>query len=366
MTRPLRTDRHATVHDDDASPGDADWRDAIGATAALWLFVLLLYLPVIVERHAGEGAVSVVLDGATVFVSMLLALPIFALFRATLGWRPEHRFVLLALAVVAAAIVQAAFDLLFTAVVTRTLESAWSSLPVDLRRGYGAMTNYVSVFGVNLALFQLGYARRRARRQERRYAAMLASGQQAELEALRFRLNPHFLFNTLNAISAMIVTQRTGDADRTVERLASFLRASYAYDPMLPIAVEDELAVIEHYARIEEARFGDRLLITVDCDEPAAALRMPALLVQPLLEAAIDTTTDGPPASTRIRVVARVERDRLWIEVTHDPARSARPEAAGLAALRRRLEATYGARAGMIVERGGVAAWMPAELAERA
>ena len=107
---------------------------------------------------------------------MLFALPIFALFRASLGWRPETRFVLLALAVVAVAISQAAFDLLFTAFVSRTLESAWSSLPVDLRRGYGAMTNYVSVFGVNLALFQLGYAKRRVRRQERRYAAMLASG----------------------------------------------------------------------------------------------------------------------------------------------------------------------------------------------
>jgi hypothetical protein len=298
---------------------DARWTDAAGATIALWLFVLLIYLPIIIERHSGEGAVSVALDGSTVFVSMLFATPIFALFRGTLTKSLALRIPLLVAAVLLIAIIQAIFDLLFTAWVAHNFEKSWESLPRDLARGYGAMINYISVFGVNLALFQFAYSRRRSGAEERRFAEILATRQQAELAALRFKLNPHFLFNALNSVSAMIVTHRNREADLMVEKLSAFLRASFNYETASPIPVEEELATVEHYADIEHFRFGERVSVAIRCDLDAAALLMPPLIIQPLVEKLVEAASAIPEANhIRITVEARTDGEALLINVSHD------------------------------------------------
>ena len=335
---------------------DARWGDAIRSTVGLWLFVLLIYLPVIIQHHAGEGAVSIALDSSTVFVSMVFATPVFLLFRATLERSLGARIVLLGGAVVLTAVTQAAFDLLFTAWVANHLEASWATMPTDLRRGYGAMINYVSVFAVNLTLFQLAYGRRNAQRRERQMATVLAAGTQAELDALRFKLNPHFLFNTLNGISAMIVTKRLDEADRTVERLSAFLRASLAGDPDRPVTVEEELAALENYARIEELRFGDRLHIAIDCAPDAAALPIPPLIVQPLVEQLVEEASRRPAASL-VEIAAHRRGDHLCVAIDHPDMEL---PGASLAIVRQRLHALYGAAADARAKTGETLLWLPA------
>ena len=127
------------------------------------------------------------------------------------------------------------------------------------------MLNYILVFGVNMILFHVNYARRAAIQQERQLAEADLAAQQAQLAALRYQLNPHFLFNALNSISALIVTRRNKDAEAMTDKLSGFLRTSLNADPAELIPLDEELALTEEYLDIESVRFGERLNVEVDC-----------------------------------------------------------------------------------------------------
>lgn len=341
-----------------AARDDARWSDAVPLTIALWLFVLLIFLPVIIERHAAEGWSSIALDGSTIIVSMLLALPLFALFRICIEWSTPRRVVLLSLGILLTAILQTAFDFFFTGWVAENLREAWVTLPRNLTRASGAMLNYVCVFTVNLALFQMSYLRRRSLRQERQLAAALAAAQQAQLAALRLQLNPHFLFNTLNAISAMIVTHRNADAEMMTDKLSSFLRASLAFEPTALVPLDDELELTRDYLGIEGIRFRDRMRVDISCTVETQRLLVPGLLIQPLVENAIKYGVARSIDPVTIAIVARREGDTLFISVADsgdDEASAQEPvgTGVGLDNLRKRLEALYGDAAGLTAGQSG-------------
>jgi hypothetical protein len=247
----------------------ARWPEAIVITVALWLFVALIFLPLIMKRHEGEGWESVVLDLATIPVSMLFALPMFAAFRRTLDWSQEKRAAVLVGTVLLTAFGNVMFDLFFQAWVANHLETAWASLPTDLGRAYPSFFNYILVFGINMALFQVSFSRRAALKQELQLSRARSAAQQAQLAALRYQLNPHFLFNALNSISALIVTKRNDDAERMTDKLSNFLRSSLNADPSELIMLDEELAITEEYLDIESVRFGERLT------SPSIARRAP-------------------------------------------------------------------------------------------
>jgi hypothetical protein len=323
------------------------WREAVTITASLWLFVLIIYLPQIIDRHRGAGWSSVVLDVATILLSMLLALALFALFQRTLAWPLPRRGAALAAGVACAAVFQTAFDLLYTGWIATTVETAWSRLPRDLSRASVTVFNYACVFGVNVALFQLLHARRHEEAQARQLAEARSAAQQAQLAALRFQLNPHFLFNTLNAISAMIVTGRNAEAEAMTDKLSSFLRASLASDPMELVPLQQELSLIEDYLDIEAIRFGTRLACEIDCRDDACEVRIPSFLLQPLVENAIKYGVAPSREPVVIRVIGRRNGDVLTVTVS-DNGRAAGAAATpggagvGLDNIRRRLRALYG------------------------
>jgi two-component system sensor histidine kinase AlgZ len=124
-------------------------------------------------------------------------------------------------------------------------------------------------------------------RERERAAEALLMARDAELRALRFQLQPHFLFNTLNAVSALVTTGRDRDANRMIAQLADLLRATLATDHAHEHALADELALTESYLEIEKARLGDRLRIAVDVGPGLLDAQVPCLLLQPLVENAV-------------------------------------------------------------------------------
>jgi hypothetical protein len=329
---------------------DARWGEAIVGTLALWFFVLLIYLPTILDRHAGDSWKSVVLDAGTLLVSAGLALTLFPLFQIVARWPTVSRLAVLAVAVTLVSTVQTTFDLLYTGWIAQNVEASWGVIPRDLSRAYRTIFNYACIYSVNLTLFQLMFTRRRELRGERQLAEARWAAQQAQLTALRFQLNPHFLFNTLNAISSMIVTGRNKDAEEMTDRLSSFLRASLSSDPTELVPLETELALIEEYLEIEAIRFGDRLAIDIPCTTKAGEVLVPSFLLQPLVENAIKYGVGPSPGPVTISVGAAIDETDLVLSVADDGMAAAdAPKPAGtgvgLENVRRRLEAVYGGRA---------------------
>jgi len=178
-----------------------------------------------------------------------------------------------------------------------------------------------------------------------RYAALESELNRSKLDALRSQLRPHFLFNTLNAISGLIPQ---GDkAHRMLLRLSSLLRRSLDEDSH-EVPLQTELTFLNDYLDIQRVRFGDQLVIDVDMEPNALAARVPVFLLQPLLENAIEygESDDG---HTTIRLSAHREADQLVIRVEDDgpgvvslsPVR----EGVGLGNSRARLQHLYGSRA---------------------
>ena len=114
-----------------------------------------------------------------------------------------------------------------------------------------------------------------------------ALAQRARLQALRYQLQPHFLFNALNALSTLIVEERTAEASRMVSRLADFLRFTLAGPDADEVPLEEELEFARRYLEIERVRFGERLAVRFDVPAAVMGARVPNLILQPLVENAI-------------------------------------------------------------------------------
>lgn len=206
-------------------------------------------------------------------------------------------------------------------------------------------------------------ARRNALEARARTAALVAERDrlarglaESRLESLQHQLRPHFLFNTLHAISALMDSRKDA-ARRMTTRLATLLRASL--EAPLEISLDDEIELLESYLDIERLRFGDRLEVDYEIEPSARRVRVPSFLLQPLVENAIRhgfrETRGG-----RIRIRARAETGRLVISVIDD-GRGLSPPAGeedvgrrngshGLANIRARLAGRYGDQASLRVE----------------
>lgn len=178
-----------------------------------------------------------------------------------------------------------------------------------------------------------------------------AMAHEAQLKMLRYQLNPHFLFNTLNAISTLVLEQQTDAANRMVTRLSSFLRYSLDNDPMQQVTLQQEIEALKLYLDIEKVRFEDRLRLEFDLEDAACCALIPSLLLQPLVENAIKYAIAQSEDGGRLRIAARVFAGELLIEVADDgpgvtlvdgEIPSAR--GVGLRNTRERLQAIYGRR----------------------
>lgn len=171
------------------------------------------------------------------------------------------------------------------------------------------LEGYVSGWTVMLAWSALYFAIKYYRIfQEVRESALksAAMAHEAQLKMLRYQLNPHFLFNTLNAISTLVLEQQTELANRMVTRLSSFLRYSLDSDPMQRVTLRQELVALQLYLDIEKVRFEERLRLQVDVSDEAQEAMIPSLLLQPLVENAIKYGIARAEAGGHLRIAARV------------------------------------------------------------
>lgn len=140
-----------------------------------------------------------------------------------------------------------------------------------------------------------------------------AMAHQAQLKMLRYQLNPHFLFNTLNAISTLILDNRKDVANNMVTHLSRFLRYSLDSDPMQKITLEQEVDALILYLDIEKIRFDDRLTLEFCVEKKAAQALIPSLLLQPLVENSIKYAVARSESGGTIRLEAKVLGDELLL-----------------------------------------------------
>lgn len=195
------------------------------------------------------------------------------------------------------------------------------------------------------------------KRREREEQAM-ALARDAELVALRYQLQPHFLFNALNAISTLVVERHTDQAARMIARLGDFLRLTLVGDGRHEVSLAEELNATASYLDIERARLGDRLSITMQVGPEVMSCRVPWLFMQPLLENAIRHGVAVRPEGGRIDVDASRDGDYLCVRVRSDgawresAASSLDGQGIGLSNIQARVSRLYGNPDALAIHRG--------------
>jgi two-component system LytT family sensor kinase len=138
---------------------------------------------------------------------------------------------------------------------------------------------------------------------------------EAQLKMLRYQLNPHFLFNTLNAIASLVRGKDASKANVMIVQLSNFLRYSLDNDPIKRVTLKDEMEALKLYLNIEETRFGDRLKVRFEIDPKAELVRIPSLILQPLAENAIKYAIAPMEEGGTITIKARRDEDYVIIEL---------------------------------------------------
>ena len=159
------------------------------------------------------------------------------------------------------------------------------------------------------------------RDRERQLAAVREEALSAQMKALRYQINPHFLFNTLNSIAGLIEEGAATRAERMVLSLSTFMRTTLSLDPMHDVSLTDEIALQEEYLEIERERFSDRMTFNVDVPENARDALVPSLILQPLIENAIKHGVGATSGPVEIVLSASRIADHLHIVVENDMPR---------------------------------------------
>lgn len=156
--------------------------------------------------------------------------------------------------------------------------------------------------------------------QEAKQRALLAAAlaQEAQLKMLRYQLNPHFLFNTLNTISTLILDQQNKLANKMLSRLSKFLRHSLESDALQKISLASELKALNLYLNIEKVRFEERLVLTFDISDEAQQCLIPSLILQPITENAIKYAIGQSIEGGTLLFKAHCDAEKLYLSINDD------------------------------------------------
>ena len=283
-----------------ASPGRATrWMNWLFADKARmfwvlqiagWLGFFLLHVLSVSTFVAGRSSSALIYSVSSSFIGFLtttiLARPIYRLARK------QGPILLLTLTILATLLMAVAMSAMKLQAFGWMFGNEWISLRAS------RLTNqlFLIVPDIPVNLFLLGswagfyfginnYLNLRDETQRAVLAAHLAD--QAQLKMLRYQLNPHFLFNTLNAISTLVMVQDGKQANTMISQLSAFLRYSLDSDPLQKTTLAEEVRALKLYLEIEETRFADRLRVHIDIDDDVRDALVPSLILQPAIENAI-------------------------------------------------------------------------------
>ena len=181
-----------------------------------------------------------------------------------------------------------------------------------------------------------------------------AQAETARLKALKLQLNPHFFFNSLNSVRALIA-EDPDRAQRMVTRLARLLRNTLQVDDVKTVPLEEELSTVRTYLELESVRFEDRLRYVIEADEAARSRPVPFLLVQTLAENGIKHGVARCQGGGVVTINAHVENDTLCIRVTNPGTLETEEGGTGLANARERLQLLFGEKASLTVQNADAA-----------
>ncbi len=245
------------------------------------------------------------------------------------------------------------FALIFSAIETyghvTTYQLGWR--PKGLELFGNAMINvYVLISWATLYLI-INYSLLIQNEREKALAAT-SMAHQAQLKMLRYQLNPHFLFNTLNAISSLVLTKRYEQANSMLEKLSSFLRYSLVNQPTQKTTFDQELHALKLYLEIERVRFQKRLKVDFKIEKEACSALMPSLLLQPLIENAIKYAIAPSEKGGTILISGHREGDQLILKVRDNgpglgnikDQDQSQSSGVGLENIKARLDQLYGDR----------------------
>jgi hypothetical protein len=223
-----------------------------------------------------------------------------------------------------------------TALAVAVMVAAGSVAPADFVSWVRGSLRISVAVTLTVGIFITGYETMRAR--------VAQASAEAHLASLEARVQPHFLFNTLNSIAALVHEDPDG-AERMTTRLASLMRSALdsAADPLQPL--DDELRVVRDYLEIEQVRFGDRLSFTIERDAATAGAMVPRFAVQTLVENSVNHAATAARGGAAIRVRVSTAAPRLSVAVEDDGGGfdgRTLPQGHGLAMLRDRLALLFG------------------------
>ncbi len=359
-----------------AADARVDWRVAVGSIIAMWAIYFLITTGLAALTGAPD---QVGLMGRRAIVVVFGALCTLLLYLLLIRVQPRSFGARLGVAFGAAVpltILYAIINLYAFFVWFPTDESV--KIITEVQNKYPAAWQTVLVldssirwyffFAVWAALYvALGYANE-MRAVEQQANTYRLEAKTAQLRALHYQVNPHFLFNTLNSLSSLVLAGRKADAEAMIINLSSFLRSNLAADPETLVTLADEIALQRLYLNIEEARFPDRLHVDEKVPDTLDNALVPVLILQPIIENAIKYGVGPARKPIGIRLDASAEYGQLVVSVSNDIDPDAPVPAPGtglgLNNVRDRLMTRYGARAGCEWgpnEAGGftVTLWLP-------
>lgn len=246
----------------------------------------------------------------TTITGFSISLVLSVIYRQLIGRTPFVTWGMTALALIGAVIIYASIDAWVQGIYYgETREATFaqrfiglSFIPLTLLGGWSAL-----YYAINFFLT--------VERQADRLERLEAQTTSAQLAMLRYQLNPHFLFNTLNSISTLVLLKQTEQANAMLTRLSGFLRHTLIAEPGSQVTLEQEIETLQLYLDIERMRFEERLRTHFEIEERAMGARLPSMLLQPLIENAIKYAVGTQEEGARIAVTARVVGERLRLSV---------------------------------------------------
>jgi two-component sensor histidine kinase len=207
-----------------------------------------------------------------------------------------------------------------------------------------ALDYAMTTAGWSAVYFGIKYWQKSQTEQENAIQAVFLA-EKAQLEVLRYQLNPHFLFNALNSIRAS-VDEDKNRAKQMITQLSEFLRHSLLSVEKKEIPLQEEIEAVKNYLAIEKIRFEEKLDVHFEIDEESENYKVPCFILNPLVENAIKHGWQTSPKPLRIKILTRVDPDNLVLEVVNsgklDDTHNSNGTKIGLKNVRERLEKLYG------------------------